>query len=164
MDIVTPGIGLMFWTTLVFLFLMFILAKYAWKPILNAVKDREASINDALESAEKAKAEMAAMSADNEALLREAKAERDALMKEARDIREKMIADSKGVAKEEADKIISAARETIENEKAAAIADMKNTVSEFAIDIAEKIMRSELSSDSKQKELANQLVEDIKLN
>jgi len=164
MDLLTPGIGLMFWTTLVFLLLMFILAKFAWRPILNAVKDREDSINEALNSAEKAKAEMEALSSKNEDLLQEARLERDALMKEARDIREKMIADSKGLAKTEADKIIASARETIETEKAAAVADFKNQVSDFALDIAERIIRTELSSDSKQQDLAKSLVKDIKLN
>lgn len=164
MDLLTPGIGLMFWTTLVFLILMFILAKYAWRPILNAVKDREDSINEALNSAEKAKAEMAALSSKNEDLLKEAKLERDALMKDARAIRDKMIADSKGMAKEEADKIIAAARESIETERAAAIAELKNQVSEFSLDIAERIIRVELSKDGKQQELAQSLVKDIKLN
>lgn len=164
MDLLTPGIGLMFWTTLVFLLLMFILAKFAWRPILNAVKDREDSINEALNSAEKAKAEMVALSSENEDLLQEARLERDALMKEAREIREKMIADSKGIAKTEADKMIASARESIENEKAAAVADFKNQVSDFALDIAERIIRTELSSDSKQQDLAKSLVKDIKLN
>ena len=140
------------------------LAKFAWRPILNAVKDREDSINEALNSAEKAKAEMEALSSKNEDLLQEARLERDALMKEARDIREKMIADSKGLAKTEADKIIASARETIETEKAAAVADFKNQVSDFALDIAERIIRTELSSDSKQQDLAKSLVKDIKLN
>jgi len=164
MDLLTPGIGLMFWTTLVFLLLMFILAKFAWRPILNAVKDREDSINEALNSAEKAKAEMVALSSKNEDLLQEARLERDALMKEAREIREKMIADSKGIAKTEADKMIASARESIETEKAAAVADFKNQVSDFALDIAERIIRTELSSDSKQQDLAKSLVKDIKLN
>ncbi len=164
MDLLTPGIGLMFWTTLVFLLLMFILAKFAWRPILNAVKDREDSINEALNSAEKAKAEMVALSSENEDLLQEARLERDALMKEAREIREKMIADSKGIAKTEADKMIASARESIETEKAAAVADFKNQVSDFALDIAERIIRTELSSDSKQQDLAKSLVKDIKLN
>lgn len=164
MDLLTPGIGLIFWTTLVFLLLMFILAKFAWRPILNAVKDREDSINEALNSAEKAKAEMVALSSKNEDLLQEARLERDALMKEAREIREKMIADSKGIAKTEADKMIASARESIETEKAAAVADFKNQVSDFALDIAERIIRTELSSDSKQQNLAKSLVKDIKLN
>ena len=164
MDLLTPGIGLMFWTTLVFLLLMFILAKFAWRPILNAVKDREDSINEALNSAEKAKAEMVALSSKNEDSLQEARLERDALMKEAREIREKMIADSKGIAKTEADKMIASARESIETEKAAAVADFKNQVSDFALDIAERIIRTELSSDSKQQDLAKSLVKDIKLN
>ena len=164
MDLLTPGIGLMFWTTLVFLLLMFILAKFAWRPILNAVKDREDSINEALNSAEKAKAEMVALSSKNEDLLQEARLERDALMKEAREIREKMIADSKGIAKTEADKMIASARESIETEKAAAVADFKNQVSDFALNIAERIIRTELSSDSKQQDLAKSLVKDIKLN
>ena len=163
MDLLTPGIGLIFWTTLVFLLLMFILAKFAWRPILNAVKDREDSINEALNSAEKAKAEMVALSSKNEDLLQEARLERDALMKEAREIREKMIADSKGIAKTEADKMIASARESIETEKAAAVADFKNQVSDFALDIAERIIRTELSSDSKQQDLAKSLVKDIKL-
>ena len=107
---------------------------------------------------------MVALSSKNEDLLQEARLERDALMKEAREIREKMIADSKGIAKTEADKMIASARESIETEKAAAVADFKNQVSDFALDIAERIIRTELSSDSKQQDLAKSLVKDIKLN
>ncbi len=164
MELVTPDFGLMIWTTVVFLFLMVLLAKFAWKPILNAVKDREDSIREALQAADKAKEEMSALSAQNEVLLKEARAERDSMLKDARETRDKIVADAKGVAKEEADKMITAARDAIQTEKAAAMAEVRNQVTELALEVAEKVLREELSSESRQKQLANNLVGEIKLN
>ncbi|UTW63769.1 F0F1 ATP synthase subunit B [bacterium SCSIO 12741] len=162
--LVTPDLGLMVWTTLVFLILMFLLAKFAWRPILNAVKDREDSIRDALQAADKAREEMSALSAQNEVLLKEARAERDVMLKEARETRDKIVSEAKGAAKEEADKMISSARDAIQTEKAAAMAEVKNQVTELALQVAEKVLREELSSEARQKQLANDLVAEIKLN
>ena len=164
MDLVTPGIGLIFWTTLVFLVLLALLTKYAWKPILKAVKERESKIEEALEAAEKARVDMAKLKSQNEDLRKEALAERDALLKEAREMKEKMLAEAKSVAKSEGDKIIEAARETIKHEKMAAVTEIKNQVATLSIEIAEKIVKQSLSSDDKQKTLVDNLVEEVNLN
>ena len=162
--LVTPEIGMLFWTALVFLLLMFILTKYAWKPILKAVKERNASIEEALESANEAKLAMAELKSDNEALLNEARAERDEMLKEARDIKDKVISDAKGIANDEAAKIVSAARESIQHEKMAAVTELKNQVAILSIEIAEKILKDELSSADKQKAIIDNVVKDINLN
>jgi F-type H+-transporting ATPase subunit b len=164
MDLITPSIGLIFWNTVVFVVLLFLLNKFAWKPILGAVKKREESINNALAAAEDAKAEMAKLQSQNEALLQEARIERDQMLKDARDSRERMIAEAKSKASEEADRMIAAARESIRNEKLAAITELKNQVAVLSLEIAEKILRQELSSTDKQQALANSLIEDMNLN
>ncbi len=164
MELVTPGIGLVFWTSIVFAILFVLLAKFAWKPILGAIKEREQSIEDALASAEKAKEEMKTLLSNNERILTEARAERDELLKDARDIREKMIAEAKGLATKESERLLQAARENIQNEKMAAITELKNQVAVLSIEIAEKILKSELSSDEKQKSLVNNLLQDVNLN
>ena len=128
MDLVTPDIGLIFWTTLSFAILYFILAKYAWKPILGAVNDREKSIKDALSAAEKAKEEMANLKSDNEKILYEAKLQREALLKDARDIKSKIIADAQNEATEKANKLIEAAKTAIDNEKSAAMKELKKMI------------------------------------
>ena len=140
------------------------LRKYAWKPILNAVNEREKSIEDALASAEKAKEAMAQLKSDNEALLTEARAERDEILKEARDVKDKIISEAKTKANEDADKIIATARESIQHEKLAAITELKNQVAVLSIEIAEKILKNELSSDDKQKAMIDNVVKDISLN
>ena len=164
MELVTPGIGLIFWTGLVFLLLLLVLTKFVWKPVLKAVNEREQKISDALDLAEKTKIEMKALQAQNENLLKEARAERDAIVKDAKEIAEKMVEDAKNTAKAEANKVLTSAREAINADKAAAIADLKKQVASFSIEIAEKIVRSELSADGKQKELAEKLAGDINLN
>jgi F-type H+-transporting ATPase subunit b len=163
-DIVKPELGLFFWMMVTFLIVLFLMTKFAWKPIVKMIKDREASIDDALKSAEKAKAEIASMQADNERLLNEARRERDTMLKEARDMKDAIVGEAKGKAKAEADKLLAAAREAIQNEKMAAITDLKNQVAQLSIDIAEKMLKRELSSDSKQKELISDLLKDAKLN
>jgi F-type H+-transporting ATPase subunit b len=163
-SLTTPGIGLIFWTTIVFLLLLFILGKYAWKPILSSIKEREQGIATALASAEKAKEEMKALQAGNEKILAEARAERDNLLREARDTKESIINEAKTKAKTEADRILATAREQITNEKNAAITELKNQVATLSIEIAEKILRSELSSDDKQKALVSTLMKDVNLN
>lgn len=164
MDLITPDIGLFFWQTVVFLVLIFIMAKFAWKPILGAVKEREDSINDALASAEKARMEMQNLQADNEKLLHEARAERDAILKEAREIKEKVITDAAAEAQLKADKIVAQAQVIIQSEKNAAVAEIKNQVATLSIEIAEKVVREELSSKEKQERLVVQMLEDVTLN
>jgi F-type H+-transporting ATPase subunit b len=162
--LVTPGVGLIFWTSIVFLLLLVLLGKFAWKPILSAIKEREQGIEHALKSAEAAKKEMENLKAGNEKILNEARAERDALLKEARDTKEAIISEAKVKAQKDADRILSTAREQIIAEKNAAIADLKAQVATLSIDIAEKILKSELSSDEKQKSLVNNLMKDVNLN
>jgi F-type H+-transporting ATPase subunit b len=164
MDLVTPDLGLLFWTGIVFCLLLFLLVKFAWKPILKAVNDREAKIADALAVAEKTQEEMKARQAQNENLLKEARAERDAMIKEAKQTADKMVEEAKTAAKTEAEKVMSSARATINSEKAAAIAELKTQVAAFSIEIAEKVVRGELSSSDKQKALADKLAEDINMN
>ena len=164
MSLITPDIGLLFWMVLSFSIVLFILSKFAWPKILGAVKDREEFIENALLAAEKAKEEMSSMNADNEKLLRDARDERDALMKEAREIKDKIVADAKGIAQEEADKILVIARESINTEKLAAITELKNQVATLSIDIAEKILKHELSSEEKQKTILKELLEDVNMN
>lgn len=158
------SVGLFFWQTILFLALLFLLRKFAWKPILKAVNDREDSIAEALNSAEKAKEEMAALQSDNEKLLNQARAERDEMLKEARVMKDKIVAEAKETANAEGDKIIAAARESIENEKMAAITELKNQVATLSIEIAEKILKEELSSEEKQKAILDNMVKDINLN
>ncbi|MCH2229719.1 MAG: F0F1 ATP synthase subunit B [Crocinitomicaceae bacterium] len=164
MELVTPDLGLLFWTGIVFCILLFLLVKFAWKPILNAVNTREEKITSALELAEKTKEEMKTLQAANENLLKEARAERDSMIKEAKEVASKMVDDAKGTAKVEADKLVTAARESINAEKGAAIAELKTQMAAFSIEIAEKVVRGELASADKQKALADKLVDDINLN
>ena len=164
MDLVTPGIGLIFWSTLFFLILLFILGKFAWPAILTAVKARNESIRKALDAADKAKEEMAQLQADNEKILAEAKAERDAMMKEAKQIKEKLIADAREKAAEEAKKVVKSARESIQTEKTAAINDIKTQIASLSVDIAEKILRAKLEDSKAQKELVSKLISEADLN
>ena len=164
MELVTPQIGLIFWTTLSFFILLFILKKLAWTPLLGAVKDREASIKDALASAENARNEMANLQADNQRILKEARAERDEMLKEARDIKATIVTDAKNAAKAEADAIISAAKALIENEKVAAITELKSSVGSLSVDIAEKVLKAELKDTEKQNAYIAEMLKDIKLN
>ena len=164
MDLVSPGIGLIFWTTLFFLILLFILGKFAWPAILAAVTARNESIRKALDAAEKAKKEMAKLQADNEKILAEARAERDALLKEARQIRDKLIADAREKADQEAKKLVQGARESIRNEKNAAINDMKEQMATLSVEIAEKILRAKLDDKKAQKKLVGKLLDEADLN
>jgi F-type H+-transporting ATPase subunit b len=158
------SVGLFFWQSIIFIALIFLLRKFAWGPILNAVNDREDSIKEALESAEEARMKMAELKSDNQTLLNEARAERDAMLKEARDIKDGIVADAKGIASKEAEKIITSARESIQHEKMAAITELKNEVATLSIQIAEKILKDELSSADKQKAIIDSVVKDINLN
>jgi F-type H+-transporting ATPase subunit b len=164
MELIKPGFGLIFWMAISFLAVLFILGKFAWPIILKSLKEREESIANALNSARKAKEEMAALKSDNEKLIMQARAERDALLKEARDTRDSIVAEAKNKAQVEANKIMAQARESINNEKNAALTELKNQVAAMSIEIAEKILRHELSNDDKQKSLMNNLIKDISLN
>lgn len=158
------SIGLFFWQSLVFLLLIFVLKKYAWKPILNAVNEREQSIEDALKAAEKARLEMASLQESNEAILKEAREERERILKEARDMKNKMIAEAKDAAATEADKAIVSAKAAIEAEKTAAIDELKNQAASLSIDVAEKILGQELSAENKQTAMIGKIIEDVKFN
>lgn len=164
MELITPEFGLFFWQTIVFLVLMYIMAKFAWKPILNSVRNREQSINDALASAENARKEMQNLKADNDQLLKEARAERDAILKEARELKEKVITEASDDAKVKADKIVADAKRSIELEKQSAMAELKNHVAELSVEIAEKIIRKELSSEKEQHQMIEKMIGDAKLN
>jgi F-type H+-transporting ATPase subunit b len=156
--------GTVIWSTIAFLVVAFILAKMAWKPILASIKDRENSIDEAIKSAEKAREEMANLHASNEALLKEARIERDALMKDAHETKETMLAQAKERAEAEYSKIVASAKETIRGEKVAAIAEIKNQVANLSLEIAEQVIRQELKSDDKQKELIDKYLQEAKLN
>ncbi len=156
--------GLFFWQILLFLLLLLLLKKFAWKPILNAVKEREEGILNALKSAEDARKEMQNLTADNERILKEARNDREELLKEARTMRTEMIDEAKGEAQLEADKLIAKAKEGIENEKQAAITDLKNQVADLSVGIAEKLVKDELSSKEKQVTLIEKILKDVKLN
>ena len=147
------SVGLFFWQSVLFIALILLLKKFAWGPILTAVEEREEGIKSALDSAEKAKAEMQALNADNERILSEARVERDLLLKEAREIKDKIINEAKELASTEADKILISAKEQINNEKMKAIIELKNQVADMSIDIAEKILKSELEDKNKQNNL-----------
>jgi F-type H+-transporting ATPase subunit b len=158
------SLGLFFWQTLLFIALLFLLWKYAWKPILGAVNDREEGIKNALAAAEEAKKEMQNVTADSEKLLQEARAEREVMLKEAREIKEKIVADARDLAQVEGDKMIKQAQATIESEKKAAVADIKNQVADLSLQIAEKVIKEQLSNDKKQIKLVDDMLGDIKLN
>ena len=164
MELVTPEIGLIFWTTVVFSLLLVVLKKYAWKPILSAVDERNKSIEDALKAADKAKEEMLSLNADNERILMEAKKERDILLKEGREIKDSIISEAKDKAKVDAEKILTTAKEQIINEKMKAITELKNQVANLSIEIAEKILKSELQDLNKQKELVTTAIANKDLN
>jgi F-type H+-transporting ATPase subunit b len=164
MQLVQPGIGLIFWMTLSFGVLLYILAKFAWKPILTGLKEREATIDEALNAAEKAKEEMKLLKSDNEALLKQAKEERDEILKAARKVKEKMIEDAKNRATTEADRIVEAAKENIHFEKMAALTDLKNQLATLSIEIAEKVLKEELADRAKQQKLVNRLIDEVNFN
>ena len=164
MDLVTPDVGLLFWTFISFAILFFVLKKFAWKPIVGTVNDREQSIKDALASAENAKKQMRNLTADNERILKEARAEREMMIKEARDLKTKMISDAKEETKATTDKMIIQAQEAIENEKKSAMADLKNQVASLSVEIAEKVIKGELSNKDKQLKIVEDMLGEATLN
>ncbi|TAD97939.1 MAG: F0F1 ATP synthase subunit B [Bacteroidetes bacterium] len=164
MELITPNIGLIFWTTLVFLVVLFALTKFAWKPIVSAIQERDASIEKALKSAEEAKAEMAKLNSSNQLLLREAQGEKDKILKEAKQIADKMIADAKEKAQVEADKEIAKAKDAIQNEKKIALAEVKSQVAALSVSIAEKLLKKELQNKDSQTALVYDFLKDTKFN
>ncbi len=164
MGLLSPDPGLVFWTTITFVFLLIVLKKYAWKPILHALKVREETIEFSLTAAKKAKAEVEDLSLEKERILSEAREERDVVLKEAREIRKTILDDAKSKAHEEADKIIELARLQIEREKDSAILEMKKQVAELSVDIATKLLEQELESGDKQKAIIDKYLQEVNFN
>jgi len=164
MELLTPGTGLLFWQVVVFVGLFILLAKMAWKPILSSLKERETSIQTALDAAEKAKAEMASLKEDNEKLLKETRAERDVILREAREAASRLHDQAQTDAKKNADKIIEDARAVINTEKQAALRDVRAQVAAFSIEIAEKLIKKNLATDASQKNLVDTFIKELKLN
>jgi len=164
MNLVTPDLGLFFWQTVAFLILLFLLKKLAWKPILGSLKERELSIEQALSAAENAKAEMKKLQAQNENLLQEARSERDRILREATAVSNSLINEAKEKATAEGNRIVESARVAINNEKQAAITEVKNQAAKLSIEIAEKLLKKELSNPAAQKALVAEYIKDAKLS
>jgi F-type H+-transporting ATPase subunit b len=164
MELVTPSIGLVFWTLIAFLFLLLLLRKLAWKPIMGAIHDREQYIDEALNKAELAKKEMARLTAQNEDLMLQARAERDIILKEAKALKDSILNEAKAQAQAEGAKMLEKAKIEIANQKKAALAEMKAQVSTLSIEIAERVLRGQLQDKAKQQELVAGLLKDVELN
>lgn len=164
MQLLTPGVGLIIWQIIVFVLLLLVLGKLAWKPIISSLRERERSIQDALDTAEKARHEMSQLRSDNEKLLNEARVERDRILREAREISNKIREEAQQDAKKTADKIVDDARAAINIEKQAALKEVKVQVAMFSLEIAEKLMKKNLAGDKAQKELVESYVQDLKTN
>lgn len=164
MGIISPEIGTIFWMVLGFSIVFFILRKFGWKVIMQSLKEREQSIEDALLAADKAREEMNALRADHDALIREARAEREAMIGEARKIRSELIEKAKEDASRESEKLVENARLQIENEKRSALNEIRAQVADLSVEIAEKIIRKELSLDKEQQELIGGMLDELKLN
>lgn len=158
------SIGLFFWVALIFVILILLMSKFAWKPILTAINDREEGIQKALDEAENARKEMENLKADNEKLLKEARVERDAMMKEAREVKDKILADAKSEAEAQTATMIEKAKATIEQEKQAAIVDLKNKVADLSIGIAESVVKKDLASQEDQLKFVEGMLKDVTLN
>ena len=163
MDLITPDVGLLFWTLVSFIILYIILRKFAWGPILTAVKEREESIKAALDAADNAKKEMENLKADNEKILNEAKTERETMLKEAREMKSKLISDAENEAKAKAKTMVEAAKIAIQNEKNSAMNELKNTVVDLSVGIAEKLISEELADKDKQLKMIEEILDDSKL-
>lgn len=164
MELLSPGLGYFLWMLVAFLTVMIILRKFAWKPILKMLKDRETGIADALASAEVAKQEMANLKSENEALLQKAAEERTQLLKEAREAGDKIIAEAQEKAKTEYSRIVEDARLVIDQQKNQAMTDVKNKIGDLVIEVSEKILRRQLHDQSSQEALINDFIKDVKLN
>ncbi len=164
MGLIQPDLGTAVWMIAVFGIVFYILAKFAWKPIMGALKQRDLSIENALKSAEIARKDIEKIKSDNEKIMAKAREERDKMMLEARDIKDKLVSEAKKQASNEADRILQSARQTIENEKATMITDIRKQVAAFSLEIAEKIIRQKLSDDKEQQKMIDELVKELKLN
>lgn len=164
MELITPELGLFFWILVSFLIVMFLLKKFAWKPILGALEEREKSIADSISSAEKIKLEMSAMKSENEQLLGQAREERSLILKEAKEAKDKIVNEAKAQATEEANKILVEARAQINNEKMAALTDVKNQIGNLVIEVSQKVLRKELSDKTAQETYIKTLASEVKLN
>lgn len=164
MELLTPSFGLLFWTLLAFLIVFFVLKKFAWKPILNALGERERSISESLESAKRMKAEMAQLKSENEELMARAREERTALLKEAKETKDRIINEAREQAKLEASKVITDAQQAIQAQKMAAITEVKNQVGKLVIEVTEKVLRKELSTKEAQEAHIKSLVNDVTLS
>lgn len=164
MELVTPSIGLVFWTTISFICLLILLRKFAWKPILGAIHEREQSIDEALNKAELAKQEMARLTAQNQDLMQQARAERDEILKEAKTLKDGILNEAKKQAQVEGSKLIEKAKIEIENQKKAALAEVKDQVSSLSLEIAERVLRTQLDDKTKQEALVANLLKDVELN
>ncbi len=162
--LVSPDPGLLIWSTIAFGILFLLLSKFAWKPIVKALDERERSIEDALARAEMAKVEMAKLTNENEELLKQARAERDEILKQAKELKDQIVSDARGAAQEEGAKMIEKAKLEITNQKNAALAEVKNQVSTLSIEIAEKVLRRQFEDKNKQEALVSDLLKDVKLN
>ena len=161
---IEPGIGLLFWMTLTFLILLFFLAKFAWKPIMAAINEREVTIVDSLNQAKLAKQEVLNLKAENEIIIREAKVERDNILKEARQIKDRIVGEAKDLAKTEGDKMIEQARQSIQAEKSAAMSEIKNQIGVLSVTIAESILKQKLDNDGAQNALVENILNKSNLN
>lgn len=164
MQLLTPSLGLLFWTLIAFLFVFFVLRKFAWGPILSSLNQREKSISDSLESAERVKREMVQLKGENEELMARAREERSAMLKEAKETRDKMVNDAKEQARIEANKIIIDAQQAINAQKMAAITEVKNQLGKLVIEVTEKVLRKELNNPEAQEAHIKGLVDGVKLN
>lgn len=164
MNLVTPGLGLIVWTSLFFLIVLFLLRKFAWKVILDSIDERNKSIEEALKAAERARAEVAQLKSENEALLQQARQEREKMLREAKATADRLISEAQERASAEAQRIIKQAQETIQNEKNAALTEVKNQIAALSLDLAEKVLRNKLSDRSAQEELIKTYMKDLKVN
>lgn len=164
MELVKPDLGLMFWMLVMFSIVLFILGKYAWPAIIKALREREHTIQNSLKAAEKARQEMEQLKADNEVVLKEARRERDNIIQAARQSRDQMLDEAKKQSVEEGKKLIEQAYQAIENEKEAALKEIRGLVADLSLDIAEKVLREKLKDDREQKQLIEKLLREIKVN
>jgi len=164
MELITPGIGLIFWMTISFLLLLYVLGKYAWKPIMKALRKREDHIEEALQASERTRQEMKELKSEHLKLLAEARDEKDKMLRDAKAIKESIIEKARTEANSEYNRIIESAKESIHYEKMAAITDLKNQLAQLSIEIAEKVLTEELSRTDKQKQLINKLIDEVEIN
>lgn len=164
MELLVPKFGMLIWTLVAFLIVFFILAKYAWKPIVGALQDRQNNIDDAILSAERVRQEMSELKSENEELLAKAREERSQMMRDAKETRDNIIAEAREQAKDEMNKIVADAQAVIHQQKMAAITDLKNQIGNLVLEVSEKVIRRELSSQSEQEKYIKELTQNVELN